>query len=121
MTGKITNAGRDAIRDFIQSEVAEIGVGTGTTDPTKTNSSLENEVESARKSVAEADAGTGETVFEITLSTSDANYDDVGAELTEVGTFDADGDLQARITHSGIRKTSDFEVEYRLSETVVNT
>lgn len=119
MTGKITNAGRDAIRDFIQSEVAEIGVGTGTTDPTKTNSSLENEV--ARKSVAEADAGTGETVFEFTLSTSDANYADVGAELSELGTFDADGDLQARLTHSGIRKTSDFEVEYRLTETVVNT
>ncbi|NEU57109.1 hypothetical protein [Halorussus sp. MSC15.2] len=119
MAGKITNAGRDAIRDFVQSEVAEMGVGTGTTDPTKTNSSLESEV--TRKSVSKADGATGETVFKITLSTSDANYADVGAELTEVGTFDADGNLQARLTHSGIRKTSDFEVEYRLSETVVNT
>lgn len=115
MTGVITNAGRDAIRDFIQSEVAEMGVGTGTDEPTKTDSTLQSEV--TRKAVSKADGGTGEEVFTIRLSTSDAN----GNDLTEVGTFDTDGDLQARLTHSEIRKTDDFEVEYRLSETVVNT
>lgn len=114
MTGVITNAGRDAIRDFVRSEVAELGVGTGTDEPTKTNSSLQSEV--ARKSVEKADGATGEAVFTVRFLSDEAN----GNDLTEVGTFDADGDLQARLTHSEIRKTSDFEVEYQLTETVVN-
>lgn len=119
MPGTVTNAGLDAIRDFLQSEVTEMGVGTDDSNLSKTNSALESEV--TRKSVAKADGGTGEAVFTIQLSTSDANYADTGSELKEVGVFDADGDLQARLTHSGIRKTDDFEVEYRLTEQVVNT
>lgn len=92
-----------------------MGVGTGSNDPTKTDSSLEQEV--TRKSVSGADSGTGEVVYTIRLSTTEAN----GVDLTELGTFDGDGDLQARLTHSEIPKTSDFEVEYRLTKTVVNT
>lgn len=92
-----------------------MGVGAGSNDPTKTDSSLEEEV--IRKSVSGADSGTGEVVYTIRLSTTEAN----GNDLTELGTFDDDGDLQARLTHSEIPKTSDFEVEYRLTKTVVNT
>lgn len=114
MPGTITNAGLNAARDFLQSEVAELAVGTGTTDPTKTDTSLENEV--TRKSVTGSDAGTGEVEFVARLSSSEAN----GEDLAELGAVDGDGDLQARLTYSSIAKTSDFEVEYRLTEKAVN-
>lgn len=91
-----------------------MAVGTGSNDPTKTDSSLENEV--IRKSVSGADNGTGEVVYTIRLSSTEAN----GNDLTELGTFESDGDLHSRLTHSEIPKTSDFEVEYRLTEKVVN-
>lgn len=114
MAGTITNAGLDAIREFIQSEITELAVGTGTSDPTKTDTALESEV--IRKSVTGVDDGTGQVVFTIRLNTSEAN----GNDLTEIGTFDGGGDLQSRLTHSEIPKTSDFEVEYRFTEKVVN-
>jgi len=114
MPGTITNAGLNALRDFVQSDVAELAVGTGTTDATKTDTALENEV--LRESVSGSDGDTGEVLFAARLSSSEAN----GAELAEIGTFDGDGALQARLTHSSVAKTSDFEIEYRLTETAVN-
>ena len=114
MTGVIPNAGLDALRDFVQSEVAELAVGTGTTEPRKTDTDLEAEV--FRQGVVDAAGDTGEVTFTIRLSTADAN----GEALAELGAFDGGGDLQARLTHSSITKTSDFEIEYRLTETAVN-
>lgn len=113
MSGVITNAGLDALRDSVSSDVAELAVGTGTTEPTKTQTSLGSEV--LRESISGADGGTGEVTFVVRLSTSEANED-----LAELGTFDGNGDLQARLTHSSIAKTSDFEIEYRLTEKAVN-
>ncbi|MFC7140923.1 hypothetical protein ACFQMA_13950 [Halosimplex aquaticum] len=114
MPGTITNAGLNATRDFLQSEVTELAVGTGTTDPTKTDTALENEV--IRKPVDGDDAGTGEVTFATRLTSSEAN----GADLAELGAVDGDGDLQARLTYSSIVKTSDFEIEFRLTERAMN-
>lgn len=114
MPGAVTNPGLNALRERIQADVAELAVGTGTSEPKKTDSALESEV--IRKSVTGTDDGTGETTFVIRLTTSEAN----GNDLTEVGTFESDDTLQARITHAAIQKTSDFEVEYRLTEKAVN-
>jgi len=108
------NAGLNAIRDFIQSEVAEVAVGTGTTEPKATDESLENEV--TRKSATASAGATGEVTHTIRLSTSEAN----DVDLSEVGTIAGDGDLTARETHSALSKDSTIEVEYRFTHTVRN-
>ncbi len=115
MPGAVTNAGLDAIRERIQSDVAELAVGTGTSEPKKTDTTGDLS-EVIRKSAATSDDGTGEAVFVVRLTTSEAN----GLDLTEVGAVESDDTLQARVTHAAIQKTSDFEVEYRLTERAVN-
>lgn len=109
-----TNGGLDGIADLIASDITEMAVGTGTTPETKTDDSLESE--QLAKSVSGERSGTGEATFVMTIGTAELN----GLGLSELGTKDPDGNLQDRITHSGIDKTSSIEVEYRLTETARN-
>lgn len=108
------NTGLDAIRDFLKGEIANILIGTDGTAASKTDSSLGNQV--ASKSSTNTEGGTGEVTYKATLGTSENN----GDTLREVGVENGSGEFQARIVHADLDKTSDLEVEYRLTETTVN-
>lgn len=109
-----TNKGLNSLREAIISEISEVAVGTGKTEATKADTSLEAEVLS--KPASNSEGGDGEAKIRMTLGTAEAN----GSALAEVGTKDASGNLEDRIVHSEINKTSDIEVEYRIKETAYN-
>ena len=113
MSGRTTNDGLDSVRDHFQEVVTEIGVGSGTDDPTRPDDELHEEV--GRKSVETETAGTGEAEFTVRLKANEAND-----ELAEVGTFDEDDALLTRLTHSSFEKTEEFEIEYQLTKKAEN-
>jgi len=105
---------QNKLRDDIDSEVTQVAVGTGMTDPTKNDTSLEIQV--AKKAVGSSVTGAGEVTHITTLLASEAN----GNDLTEAGDLDVSDNLEARYVHAAISKTSDITVEYRLKKTVQN-
>lgn len=110
-----TNLGRNAIRDFLAGEISHLAVGTGTTDPKTTDTSLEAEV--IEKSATAEDGGNGEVTHKIRLLTTEAN----GNDLTELGAKDAaGGNLEDRVVFAKVTKTNDYEVEFRLKQRVIN-
>jgi hypothetical protein len=110
----ITTVGRNAIRDFLQSEVADIGIGTDGTDVSTTDTALGNEVLS--KPSANQAVGDGREQFEIRLLASEANNND----LRELGLLTAADELYFRLVFAEIPKTSDFEVEFEVTANVRN-
>ena len=114
-TTVLTNGGRDAVRDALQSEIAELAVGTDATDPTVSDTALGIEVIS--KATTEGDDGTGVATFSIRLDTTEAN----GSDLAEIGAVDGSGTLLSRLVFAEIAKTSDFELEFVVRKTVQNT
>lgn len=114
-TKVLTNKGRNAIRDFLAAEVTELAVGTDGTDASKTETTLGNEVISKTVETAE-DTGIGEERFTIRLSSAEAN----GYDLAELGAKNDGGTVLSRLVFAEIAKSSDFEVEFRLTKTVQN-
>jgi hypothetical protein len=112
-TKELTNDGRNAIRDFLQGEVSEIGIGTDGTEASKTDTALGNQI--IAKSSTNEDAGTGQSEFNARLLSSEAN----GEALRELGLKTPD--LWARLVFAEINKTSDFEVEFEVQAEVQNT
>jgi hypothetical protein len=113
-TKVITNDGRNAIRDFLQGEVAEIGIGTDGTEASKTDMALGNEV--IAKSSTNEDVDTGQSEFSTRLLSSEAN----GESLRELGLKTSAASLYARLVYAEINKTSDFEVKFEVTGTVQN-
>lgn len=104
---KKTTLGRNALRDFLETDITHLAVGDGTTDPTEGDTSLENELE--EKAATATVLSDGRVQHEITLGLTEGN----GETLSEVGTKDgAGGDLQDRLVFSGIEKEGDFELRF---------
>jgi hypothetical protein len=114
-TKALTNDGRNAIRDFLQSDLDDMAVGTDGTDPSATDTALGNEV--LRKAFkSEKDTGDGSGQYDMRVLSTEAN----GSALRELGLYTGGGALYARIAFAEINKTSDFEVEFEVTATVQN-
>jgi len=115
VTSRKVNAGRNAIRDFLSGEVAALALGTGTTDPKVTDTSLEAEV--IEKAATAEDGGKGEVTHTIRVLASEAN----GETLAELATKASDGTMEDRLVFAGTEKTNNFELEFRLTQTTKNS
>lgn len=109
-----TNIGRNAIRDFLESDITQLAIGTGTSDPKTTDTALDSEVSS--KSATGSTGADGEVSHEATWGTSEAN----GNDISELGTKDADDELQDRLTFNSVSKDNTFELKFRLTQTIEN-
>lgn len=107
----VTNAQLDELAGHMASLIADVAVGTGTTEATATDTSLESEL--LRKAASTSDGATGEKTYIMRLLSSEAN----GSDISEVGVFDSDGTMYGRITFDGISKTSDFEIQFEITLT----
>lgn len=115
-----TNGARNALRDKAQSDIDEAAVGTDGTSESVNDTSIGTEVLSKTESgggLSESNDGDGGSLWEFTVSLSEAN----GNELKEV-VLRASGTatLWVRITHSGILKENDFELDYEISSSYDN-
>lgn len=114
-TKTLTNDGRNAIREFLQGELADMAVGTDGSEASTTDTALGNEVlRKAFKSVT--DEGDGSAQFDMRVLSNEAN----GSSLRELGLFTGGGSMYSRIVYAEIPKTNDFEVEYEVTATVKN-
>lgn len=114
-TKALTNEGRNALRDHLQSALDDMAVGTDGSDASTTDTALGNEV--VRKAIGtEEDVGDGEGRFDMRLLSTEAN----GTDLRELGLFTGAGSMYARIVFAEIAKTSDFEVEFEVTAEVRN-
>ena len=115
-----SNDARNALRDKAQSDINEAAVGTDGTSATKTDSSIGTEVLSKSESgggLSENDNGDGGSVWEFTVSLSEAN----GNTLREVVLRDAANSVMyLRITHGGVPKENDFELDYQIKTSFDN-
>lgn len=101
--------GRSPLSDFY---ISRFGIGTGTTAPASTDTSLENPVYFdaptnlvSTKEVSAIDFPSPYVLrVEFTIGSGDGN----GYLITELGLFSGSGSLIARRTNVGINKTSDF-------------
>jgi len=114
VTKTVTNSGLNTVRDALASAGSDLVVGTDTTPPSVTDTTLGAQVVS--KSTTTADVGTGKEEFSARLLTTDANGDD----LAEVGLEDSSGDLLTRLVFAALSKTSDFELEIQITAEVSN-
>ena len=105
---------KDEIRDFIISEGTHIGVGTGTTTETPSDTALQTSV--LRKARQEYTEGVSDVILSLFLGSTEAN----GNSLTEVGVFDAAaaGNMMMRRTFPAITKTSSVDVWIDIEEQV---
>jgi hypothetical protein len=113
------NGARNALRDKAQSDIDEAAVGTDGSSESVTDTSIGNEIlsKSEGNGLTESDDGDGGSLWEFTVSLSEAN----GNELKEV-VLRASGTatLWVRITHSGVLKENDFELDYEISTSYDN-
>lgn len=105
----------NALRDEVKAQAANGLVGTDDAAPTESDASLSSQVHSEALD-EERDGATGEVTLNWRLDTSEGN----GNTLNEAGVEDSSGNLLARLTHAGIDKTSDFELDINLQVTVQN-
>lgn len=114
------NGARNALRDKAQSDINEAAVGTDGTSESVNDTSIGNEVLSKNESgggLSESNDGDGGAIWEFTVTLSEAN----GNELKEVVLRDTGtATLWVRITHSGISKQNDFELDYQISSSYDN-
>ena len=104
----ITNNGLELIADLVESSgthPTHLAVGTGTTTPVATDTTLETET--GRYALdATVKAGARKVRYRYELDTTEEN----GNTLTEVGVFNAGaaGDILNRTTYTGIAKDNTF-------------
>lgn len=107
----VTNTVLNQIKADINTELAKnshMAVGTGTTTPTASDTTLVTEVlRKARQQYLENDT-TATSIVSMRINTSEAN----GSTLTEVGGFDAasSGTMRFRLLLTSTAKTSSVEM-----------
>jgi len=106
----ITQNTLDSVRDYLASLASQGEVGTGTTDPTVGDTSLENPIAGTKKALDDAITETNTITFVYSLGASEAN----GNNITEFGLWNSD--LISRVVFSAITKTSDvsWEMQYAI-------
>lgn len=112
------NNARNDLRDRMESEVNEAAVGTDGTSASETDTSIGNEVVSKSEGDDELDIsndGDGGSLYEFTVTLSEAN----GETLREVVLRSGTG-LWVRMTHAGVEKENDFELDYEISTSFDN-
>ena len=113
------NGARNALRDKAQNDIDEAAVGTDGSSESVNDTSIGSEVISYSESggLSESDDGDGGSLWEFTVSLSEAN----GNELKEV-VLRASGTatLWVRITHAGVLKENDFELDYEITTSYDN-
>jgi hypothetical protein len=114
VTSATTTEMLNLLRDTIDGELSEIAVGTGSSDPSKSDTSLENEV--FREAIEETKITPQEVMHTIRILASEAN----GYDLSEAGDYDGVGGMEARYAFADLSKTSDIEVEIRTTKRVRN-
>jgi len=108
---------RDAIYGDTVTWLSHIGIGTGTTAVTASDTTLETEIYpygSARASISSKTKSVSKkAVLQLSLLPAQAN----GNALTEVSAFNAGtgGTMANRIVHTAINKTSLFELVYQIT------
>lgn len=114
----IMNTGLDWIRNYLHGDAptapTHMAVGTGTSFPQATETTLETEL--LRKTFSTKTKGTtGKETLELTILTTEGN----GSDLSEVGILNAasSGDLLNRIAFDPISKTSAFELKIEIELT----
>lgn len=102
-----TNVKSDTL-DCLYDTISHIAVGTGTTDPTVSDTALESEVLRKARQEATKNIGSGTVTVSMWIASTEAN----GNTLSEVGTFDSasGGNMFSRDTFTGLNKTSSIEV-----------
>lgn len=109
----VTNAGINLLRDFLSGSsvtgITHLAVGSGTSSPSKTDTTLGSEL--ARAAVGARTATAQKLTVTYTLPSSSAAN---GHNLTEAGLFNASssGTMYARATHTAIAKTDAKMVSY---------
>lgn len=93
MPETITGTGRDLVAEQVVSEITAIAIGTGTTTPTESDTSLESPEFQAGVTANTASASvTGETGrFQVSLRVVGGSTVPADTELTELGVFTDDG------------------------------
>ena len=111
----IMNVGLELLRDWLAGDAVNdpthMAVGTGTSNPVVTETTLV--VETVRKTFsAKTKQGDEKITYELTLTTVEGN----GTTLAEVGIFNAAsvGDMLNRLTYTGVDKTSAFELKIEI-------
>ena len=111
----IMNVGIDLVRDFLAGDAVNdpthMGVGTGTSNPVATETTLI--AETIRKVFsAKTKQGDGINIYELTLTTAEGN----STTISEVGIFNAasSGVMLNRIVFTGVPKTSAFELKIEI-------
>ena len=112
---KRTTLGRNRAASDEGNSVAEMGVGTGTVDPTEADTALGAEVVKKAKQRSTRRA-TGVIEHRLQLLVSEAN----GENLTEVGVWDDADDLVARATHAIVSKDESHELLVKVTSTWSN-
>lgn len=110
-----TNGARNALREKAQTDIDEAAVGTDGTSESVSDTSIGTEVLAKTESgggLSESDNGNGGSKWTFTISLSESN----GNELKEVVLrSSSNATLWVRITHSGILKENDFELDYEIT------
>lgn len=114
------NAARNALRDKMQADVNEAAVGTDGTTASETDTAIGMEVYSDNEAggVVQSNDGNGGSKWEFTIGLSNANTNTLReVVLRDSGTTT----LWVRITHAGILKENNFELDYTISTSFDNT
>ena len=115
----IVNSGLNLLRNWLYGDsvntLSHIALGTGTSTPVATDTTLETET--IRKTISAKSKGTdGKFTLQLDLSTAEGN----GTIISEIGALNAAsvGDLLNRIMFSGIPKSSAFELKFETEYTI---
>jgi hypothetical protein len=102
---RVTNEGRNAVRDFLIGNLSEVAVGTGSSDPKGTDTGLDSEV--YRGGSSNGSDGTGDMISKLRLGVDDASEE----TLSELMLFFEDSGF-ARLTFSETFKEPNTEIEF---------
>ena len=102
------------IQTFILTRSTYLAIGSGTTTPTTTDTTLD--VEELRKARQEYTQGVSDVVVSLFVGSTEGN----GTSYTEVGVFDAasSGNLMMRQTYPSIAKTTAIDIWVDVEEQI---
>lgn len=112
------NDARNDLRDRMESEVSEAAVGTDGESASESDTSIGDEIESYAEDDDDLEIsndGDGGSLYEFTVSLSEANDETLREVVLRSST-----DLWVRITHAGVEKENDFELDYEISTSFDN-
>lgn len=113
-TTKLLDNAKQVVKQEVISQATHIAIGTGSTTPTPTDTSLENEV--YRKERQEYSEENDSVIISGWIGTNEAN----GNTIREIGLFNADsnGDLLMRAIIDEIQKTDAIELWIDIEERI---